>query len=42
VDSDLDGRDDFSTVIRNLDEDEDYYFTICVEYEDEDDDLYYR
>ena len=38
VDSDLDGRDDFSTVIRNLDEDEDYYFTICVEYEDEDDD----
>ena len=38
VDTDLDGSDDYSLDIRNLDDDADYYFAMCVEYEDEDDD----
>lgn len=38
VDSDLDGRDDYSYDVTNLDEDTEYFFQICVEYEDEDDD----
>jgi len=38
LDSDLDGSRDFSFTIRDLSDDTDYYFTICVEYEDEDDD----
>ncbi len=38
VDSDLDGEDDFSLDIRNLDRNTDHYFALCVEYEDEDDD----
>ena len=38
VDSNLDGRDDYRADIRGLDDDTEYYFQICVEYEDDDDD----
>jgi len=38
VDTDLDGDDDYSYDAKNLSEDEKIYFSICVEYEDEDDD----
>ena len=38
VDSDLDEDDDYSKKVSNLDRNTDYYFQICVEYEDEDDD----
>jgi len=38
VDSDLDGDDDYNYDISGLDDDTDYYYAICVEYEDEDDD----
>ena len=37
VDFDLDDRDDYSLDIRNLDEGTRIYYTICVEYEDDDD-----
>ena len=38
VDLDLDGDDDYSYDIKHLDDDTRIYYTICVEYEDEDDD----
>ena len=38
VDRDLDGEDDYSEEVDDLDYDERYYFTICVEYDDEDGD----
>lgn len=38
VDSSLDGSDDYREYIYGLDRDEDYYFRICVGYEDEDND----
>ena len=38
VDSDLDGKSSYRLDINGLDDDTDYYFAICVEYEDEDDD----
>jgi len=38
VDSDLDGRRTYRLDIDGLDDDTDYYFAICVEYEDEDND----
>ena len=38
VDRDIDGQEDYHRDIRNLDDDTDYYYAICVEYEDEDDD----
>ena len=38
VDADLDGSDDYAHDIDGLDPDTDYYFTICVGYEDEDND----
>lgn len=38
VDSDLDGRDTYSRYISGLDYDTEYFFRICVEYEDDDDD----
>lgn len=38
VDSDLDDDEDYTGQVRGLDDDTDYYFRICVEYEDEDDD----
>lgn len=38
VDSSLDDDDDFSELVTGLDDDTDYYFVLCVEYEDEDDD----
>lgn len=38
VDSSLDGSDDYREYIYGLDRDEDYFFRICVGYEDEDDD----
>lgn len=38
VDSDLDGSADYEARVRGLDDDTEYFFTICVEYEDEDDD----
>lgn len=38
VDRDLDGEDDFTEEVDNLDEDTRHYFRICVEYEDDDDD----
>jgi len=38
VDFDLDGSDDFSLDVNNLEDNTDYYFSLCVEYEDEDDD----
>lgn len=38
VDRDLDGRDSYEEDITGLDDDTEYFFRICVEYEDEDDD----
>jgi len=38
VDSDLDGQQDYERTVTNLDDDTRYYYAICVEYEDEDDD----
>lgn len=38
VDSDLDGDSTYYADLRSLDDDTEYYFQICVEYEDEDDD----
>jgi len=38
VDSDLDSRDSYQEEVRDLDDDTRHYFTICVGYEDEDDD----
>ena len=38
VDSDLDGEQEYELTVRGLDDDTQYYFSICVEYEDEDDD----
>jgi len=38
VDSDLDGSSDYSLDIDGLDNDTEYFYSICVEYEDEDDD----
>jgi len=38
VDSDLDGSEDYALDIDGLDSNTDYFFAICVEYEDEDDD----
>lgn len=38
VDSNLDDDDSYERTITNLDDDTRYYFRICVEYEDEDDD----
>jgi hypothetical protein len=38
VDSDLDGDEDYNYTARYLNEDQRIYFSICVEYEDEDDD----
>ncbi len=38
VDSDLDGFDDYSEMVDNLDNDTRIYFSLCVEFEDEDDD----
>ncbi len=38
VDSDLDGSDDYARRVSGLDDDTEYFFRICVEYEDEDDD----
>jgi hypothetical protein len=38
VDSDLDGDDDYSRRITGLDDDTEYFFRICVEFEDDDDD----
>ncbi len=38
VDNDLDGDADYDAQVTGLDDDTDYYFRICVEYEDEDDD----
>ena len=38
VDSSLDDDDSYEFTVLGLDEDTDYYFRICVEYEDEDDD----
>jgi len=38
IDSDLDGRDSYIERVFSLDDDTDHYFTICVEYEDEDND----
>ena len=38
VDSDLDGDESYSRDVTGLDDDTDYYYQICVEYEDEDDD----
>ncbi|MCI5051408.1 MAG: hypothetical protein MRY57_03805 [Candidatus Pacebacteria bacterium] len=38
VDSNFDGDDDFEEEVDGLEEDERYYFVLCVEYEDEDDD----
>ncbi len=38
VDSDLDGQDSYSLDIDNLDDDTEIFYTICVAYEDEDDD----
>ena len=38
VDSDLDGEDNFERTVTGIDDDTRHYFTICVEYEDEDDD----
>jgi len=38
VDSSLDGDDDYEETVYNLDADTDHYFTICVGYEDEDND----
>lgn len=38
VDRDLDSDDSYDEEVTGLEEDEDYYFIICVEYEDEDND----
>lgn len=38
VDSDLDSSDDYEQNITGLNEDEDYFYQICVGYEDDDDD----
>lgn len=38
VDTGLDDDESYSEVVTNLEEDERYYFQICVEYEDEDND----
>lgn len=38
LDSDLDGSDSYSLDVYNLEEDEEYFYQICVGYEDEDDD----
>lgn len=38
IDSDLDSDDSYEYTVLGLDEDHDYYFRICVEYEDEDND----
>jgi len=38
VDSDLDDQDDYTRTVSGLEENEDYYYQICVEYEDEDGD----
>jgi len=38
VDSDLDGDEDYELDIRGLDDDTEIFYTICVAYEDEDDD----
>jgi hypothetical protein len=38
VDSSLDGDEDYEEVVNGLEEDTEYYFQICVGYEDEDDD----
>lgn len=38
VDSSFDGSDDFTERVTGLDEDTEYFFQLCVEYEDEDDD----
>ncbi len=38
IDGDLDNSDDYTEEVTNLDTDTRHYFTLCVEYEDEDDD----
>lgn len=38
VDSSLDGREDYEEEVDGLDEDTDYYFRLCVAYEDRDND----
>ncbi len=38
VDNDLDSSDSYTEEVFGLDEDEDYFYQICVEYEDDDDD----
>ncbi|MFT6829384.1 MAG: hypothetical protein ACJAV6_000205 [Candidatus Paceibacteria bacterium] len=38
VDRDLDGDDRYEEDVDDLDEDEEYFYVICVEYEDDDDD----
>lgn len=38
MDSDLDGHDDYSLTVYNLDDNTEYFYQICVGYEDEDDD----
>jgi hypothetical protein len=38
VDNDLDGDDSYRERVTGLEEDEEYYFVLCVEYEDEDND----
>lgn len=39
VDSSLDGDDDYDTEINGLNDDTDYYFSLCVGYEDDGDDV---
>ena len=38
VDSGLDNQDDYTFTADNLDDDTDHFFSMCVEYENEDDD----
>lgn len=38
VDSDLDGDDTYSVTVHSLDNNTDYYYSYCVEYEDDDND----
>lgn len=38
VDRDLDGKDDFSKDVDDLESNEEYFFVLCVEYDDEDGD----
>lgn len=38
VDSNLDGQDDYRERVTGLEEDEEYYYVICVEYKDDDND----